>query len=634
MRLVFRVFDGSNWLDRTEELSSLQWSISGQELESLKFTLIGEDIKTGHRVRLVRGHEVVFEGVTHQVDRRHESGRARVVEATACSDLILWDRHIVYREYPAGTKAGTIIKDLASLEPGTDTAGVDEHNTPSLTAPWFIENAKALKVMLDVARGTNYYIRIKPGKKLLFKPKRTGTPKLTLSSSNTVSAEYSEDRWMLRDRVIYVGAGGRVLADVSEGEGESPLIVHDPFLTDESEAQRRAGIRLDLCKEYGRRLRVRVHGSLFEDSGLELFDTVRVNLPSLNLTNTDMFIVGVSYEPADGECDLEIGGRLEYLEDFLQEALGGDVAARFGQAVKVPELVSTLYTVTEAVGEGLKTMSTLRYPVYSNRPPLTLYNSNNVTLDPDGCARLVSGATEGSFEASVLPASPLFTAFIKAEWVAEGGQGRVSAEILDSSGNVITRVVDAVDTQQIYAPRWPRALGWITRKAASSWGGSGAAASDVWAGIINSSCLKLAPATQGVEGEIFYPAAKNLNLDIDFARYMRLYFYGDYAADFSVKIRLHTDASNYREGVVTVKHDTWAKYELALSTFTRVGNPSAVNWISILSPRNLLIDSDYVFLSFIREQIRVRYKLSRNSAAQTSPKIRWVKIIWREGDYG
>ncbi|MEM4238199.1 MAG: hypothetical protein QXP49_00645, partial [Nitrososphaerota archaeon] len=98
MRLVFRVFDGSNWLDRTEELSSLQWSISGQELESLKFTLIGEDIKTGHRVRLVRGHEVVFEGVTHQVDRRHESGRARVVEATACSDLILWDRHIVYRE--------------------------------------------------------------------------------------------------------------------------------------------------------------------------------------------------------------------------------------------------------------------------------------------------------------------------------------------------------------------------------------------------------------------------------------------------------------------------------------------------------------------------------------------------------
>ncbi|MEM2257825.1 MAG: hypothetical protein QXI60_01040 [Thermofilaceae archaeon] len=633
MTLYFEVYDGTNWVDKTGKCTYLKRRISARNLESLEAELL-ETVNVGTRVRLRKNTSTIFEGVVYESRKTHREGDVARCEITAYTDLILYDRHVVFRSYATGTKAGTIIKDLAALETGVDVTNVDEDTTPALNSQWDIQNEVALEIMQSVARGTNYWLRMKPGKTLYFKPKTIGTAAATIDGTKTISSEYSEDRWRLKNRVIYVGADGQVLADVSEGAGDLPVVVHDPFLTDAAEAQRRAQIRLALNKEYGKQLSVEMHQDDFEALRIDLGDTVTVNLPSLGLSNVNMFLLEIEYEPRELKYSLTLGGKLEMFEEFFEERVGGDVAARFGQAINIPERISTLYTVTEAIGEGVRIIGMVKYPVYLNRPPLTLYNSNNIILDSNGFAQLIAGATEGSFETSVLPNSPLFTAFIKAEWMADSGQGRVSAEILDSSGNVITRVGDAVDTQYTYVPRWPWALGWITRRAASSWGGSGAAASDVWAGIINSNCLKLTPATQGVEGEIFYPAAKNLNLDIAFARYMRLYFYGDHANDFSVKIRLHTDASNYMEGVVTVKHDTWAKYELALATFMRVGNPSTLNWISILSPRNLLIDSDYVFLSFIREQTRVRFKLSRDSAAQTSPKIRWVKIIWREGDYG
>ncbi|MCS7145345.1 MAG: hypothetical protein RMJ28_07010 [Nitrososphaerota archaeon] len=572
-----------------------------------------------------------FEGVVYEVERRHEAGDVGRVEALAYSELILYERSIVYRVYPTGTRAGRIIKDLASLVPDVNTSNVDEDGTPALNTVWTIQNVEALRVMLDIARGTNHYIRMKPGRRLYFKPKATGTYKAVINTSNTASASLREDRWRLRNRIIYIGADGRVLADVSEPPGDLPLTVHDPFLTDETEAKRRAQTRLALCREYGRQLEVELHRNVFEQMNVELYDTIRVSLPSLGLNNTDLPITGIEYIPESLRYRLTLSGALELLEDYLREAVGGDVAARFGRAMTVPEMLSTAVMTT---GEGLRTQSTTRHPIYINKPPLTLRNAQNIVLNSDGHAVLTSGATLGSFEAEVLPGSPLFTSYTRCEWILTKNQGWARVQVLTASGEEIASVIDAAETQIVDIPRWPRAFGGLTFKTAALWGATGASVSDIAAGLINTYCLRLSPTTPGTYGETHYPSAKNLNLRLNFARYLRLYLYGDHAQSFTVKVRLHQDANNYLEGAFNVRRDTWMKYEAALSTFTKAGNPTAMNWISILSPYRLLIDSDYVLTPLLRELLRLKITLGRDSAAMLSPAVRLVKIIWREGDYG
>ena len=134
-------------------------------------------------------------------------------------------------------------------------------------------------------------------------------------------------------------------------------------------------------------------------------------------------------------------------------------------------------------------------------------------------------------------------------------------------------------------------------------------------------------------GMIYFPSSKDLNLDLSWAKWMRLYLYGDHTEDFTIKIRLHQDAENYFEGSLVVKAGEWRKYEISMATLSRVGSPnlSNINYIAIVSPHILLIDSDFVFLSAVRELMRVKFTLRRDSPDDPSPKIKLVRIIWREG---
>jgi len=182
-------------------------------------------VKAGDRIRLLKNNVPVFEGVVYEVKTEHRAGDIERDHIVAYSDLILYDRHVVFRSYATGTKAGTIIKDLAALETGVDVTNVDEATTPALNSQWDIQNEAALKIMQSVARGTNYWLRMKPGKTLYFKPKTIGTAAATINDVKVISAEYSEDRWRLKNRVIYVGKDGQVLADVSEGAGDLPVVV-------------------------------------------------------------------------------------------------------------------------------------------------------------------------------------------------------------------------------------------------------------------------------------------------------------------------------------------------------------------------------------------------------------------------
>ena len=339
------IHDGASWVDVTDKLTSLRHKITSRQLEAIDFTLINTNVNAGQKVRVKRGASIVFEGIIYERRKRQESGVLEV-DATAYSELIAYDRHVVYRMYNTGTTAGAIIRDLAALESGVNVTNVDDG--PALNAPWEIQNERALQIMLSTARGTNYYLRMKPGRVLFFKPKQVSAPIFTITADKIIEAEYSEDRWRLKNRVIYVGANGEILADESEPPGDLPVVVHDPFLTDPNEAVRRARIRLALNREYGRELRVTMHEREFEASGIDLFSTVAVNLPTLGL-NENMFVFEIEYDPRERIYTLRIGGRLELLEDFLEGEIGGDVAARFGQTVNIPEIIGSVSLQLEEI---------------------------------------------------------------------------------------------------------------------------------------------------------------------------------------------------------------------------------------------------------------------------------------------
>lgn len=454
MSLKLEVQKGNVWIDCSPKLTYLSHKIRGDLLESLEFTLIDEALSPNDRVRYRFNDVVKFEGFVVSVRKSLSRSAGFQLSCRAVSELIIFDRHVVYREYAMGTRAGTIIKDLASLESRVDVTNVDEAATPQLTAPWTIQNESALKVMQSVARGTNYWLRMCPGRMLFFKPKSTGTPAATIDNSSTISAEYLEDRWRLKNRVIYVGADGQILADVSEGAGDLPVVVHDPFLTSASEAQRRANIRLALNREYGRKLKLVLRRDFVERSSIDLFSTVAVNMPTLGLSNVNMYVVSIDYQPAAPFVTLEVGGRLELFEDYISEVISGDIAARFGGVSAIPELASTVFTIEENV----RYLRDVRYPTYINKPPLSIHQGANVTHGANGEIALISGATSGHFVVSVAPTAPSFTSFISCEWIAEKGQGTISFNLLNTEDENIISVVDAADTKKVIFPRWPRAI--------------------------------------------------------------------------------------------------------------------------------------------------------------------------------
>ena len=793
MTVALQVWDDANgvWVDKTANCVALRRRLRANALEELSGELVKDVVAVGQKIRMLEDNTVVFEGLVYEVDRSHRRGEPESCSFKAYDMLIMYDRHVVYRSYPTGTKAGEIIRDLASLESGVDVSNVDDGD--SLLSPWTIENQKALDVMKSVARGTNYWLRMKPGMMLYFKPKQVGTSKGIINDTMALDAEYSEDRWKLKNRVIYVGADGEILADVSEGAGDLPIVVHDPSLTDPNEAQRRANIRLALNKEYGRSLRVTIHKNDLASLGLDLGDTVIIQLPSIgvydlldigvtcdnvldkiyingedytpqssslgnwqvadflevekagkiviavachnadttspaglllrirdingntlfngsdlsnvkvyfsttpdppspdwykpdyddsawanatqltqygsgpwgtNVSNWDdpdawwfwanneglnntpntqyvwfritiengikFVLLGIEYEVDSFRRILEFGGRKELLEDWLDEKIGGDVSRRFGQLMTLPEEASAAAYSLEA---AIRIQAEPRYSVYFNKPPLSLYNAQNIMLDDSGYAQLVSGATSGSFEAQITPPSELFVNWLEAYWRAELGAGSLTVRVLRGDDSEIAVITDQPEYSYRF-PREPVMDGGLTEKAASGWGASGATVSDARLGIIHAWCLKLLPNTLGTDGEIFYPSAKNWGKDLSWAKWLRLYLYGDEpnAQDIAVKIRLHTSATDYFEATLTVKSKTWRKYEIDMATLTQVGTPSLsnINWISIISPYTLLIDSDYVFLPATRELLRLKFELSRVNAADASPKVRLVKLVWKE----
>jgi hypothetical protein len=555
------------------------------------------------------------------------------VKATGYSHLIAYDRHVVFRLYNTGTTAGEIIRDLASLEAGVDVTNVDDG--PSLTAPWSIENAPALRVMLDVAKGTNYYLRMKPGKVLHFKPKTVGTPKATLDDTNVLAAEYAEDRWKLKNRVIYVGSGGKVLADVSEPPGDLPVVVHDPFLVDAAEALRRAQVRLALNREYGRELRLEVTDVTLEALGIDLFDTVTVNLPELGVSNANMYVIAIEHELGSRRCRLTLGGRLELFEDYLSEALGGDVASRFGPRPSVigeiADLRSTLFLTQKVI-----TASSYRFVTYWNKRPVTLHGGQNVTINPvTGMVELASGATSGFAEIRFLPPTETFRRWGYIEWISYPGNGSITVKVMNPQGNVLVQKSDPGFagwhlTKRLRLKRWPGRAQEITRRPANRlWTGINAELFVSNGGIVSGSCIGIRPSGPGM-GEMVYQLPSPI--DLSWARFATFFLHA-FSPNTTVKLRLYTDPDNYYEGSVTITESgVWKEYMLDVSSLSRIGNPSLSNVtrVGIVSDGPILFDADYLLHQYLRGQLVVRFELSRPSPTAESPKISSISITYEE----
>ena len=617
-----------NGIDYTTRSTRVVRRFRNGVMESLDAELFNaslSDLDVGNTITLSEGGATTFEGIIYERETRKRSSDITRASITAYTKLINYERHIVYRSYPAGTLAGEIIRDLASLESGVDTTNVDDGET--LMKPWEVENRSALDVMLSVARGTNYWLRMKPGGRLYFKPKSVGAPIGVVSEDDVASAEYGEDRWRMRNRVIYVGSGGEVLADVSEGAGDMPLIVHDPFLTDQGEAQRRASVRLQLSKEYSKQLRLALHRRAYESLSPDLGDTITVSLPSMGIAGEDMVVVEMEYEPASVFRWITLGGRRELLEELLSDRLGGDEAALFGQRLTAPEMVSTVYQATILAQGAVKIQARGKTVRHYNKPPLNIANATNITIDQDGYATLIAGATSGSFDFISYPSSQLFSRWLRAYYDAEDGEGSLRVDLLRADGGAI-----ALNIPQDYEiPYLPRSFGAWTEQNSHEWGAVNAVLSDSPMGAVSWWSITAERDTSAASMELIFPKTRDAGWSIREHRYMVLYLYTP--SDGTLEIRLHTDQSNYLSGSIALKGGVWARYTIALSSMASIGAPdkSNINWMSLItSLPSLSVDSDYVFQPALREKLVMRFTITRPTQTAKPHRVKLAKLVWRE----
>jgi hypothetical protein len=399
-------------------------------------------------------------------------------------------------------------------------------------------------------------------------------------------------------------------------------VVHDPFLTNANEAYRRAQIRLALNKEFGRELRLTVRAPVVENAGLDLFDTVRVNIPGLGLSNVDMFIVEMEYEPLEKVYRLTVGGRLELFEEFFDEAIGSDVAARFGQAVSVPEIVGSLQASVTSLQATQRVQAEGKTVRLYYRRPLPYENASNITLDGDGNIVLASGFTSGSFELSCLPPSGLFTRWLRTYYGYDAGEGSVNVSLLTADNTTLfSNIPDVFDI-----PYYPEARGAVTM-VPSEWEAVNAIISETDAAIIGMTALR---ADRQAAGSITlrWPRTKNAGFQI--LRFFRIYFYT--FADASITIKLYQDENNYLTATISNKGGTWNRWDITTTTMTKTGNPTTINWLEITANiPTLFIDSDYILYPTALEKLKLKFSLSRPNASSISPKISLAKFVWREG---
>jgi hypothetical protein len=614
-----------NNVDYTQKAISAKWELKTTAIEALELEIFQpdpDDVNTGKEVILYRNTTPVFEGIIYEKHLEYSEGYPeyiRYARIRALSKLVLYENYIVTRSYTAGTTAGEIISDIASVIDGVDTTNVEDG--PELQQDWEIPNRKALDVLTDIAKATDYLLFMRPGLKLYYKQKTVGESVATFDTSNTIYVENNEDNWNFKNRILYYGKDNQLLADVSEGDGDRPLIISDPFLEDAEEAERRATTWLNRLQYAKREIHLVVEKHLAEN--LDLGSTITINFPHLGINSQNVFVTGIEYDFDVKEWYAKIicGGELEYFERLLEELEGKDPTALFGPSGNIEDLISSVVASITTLTNAQRIQAAGKTVRIYNMPPLTYENGVNVVLDDDGTIKLASGYLSGSFEFSWLPQTELFTRWLRTQYIADLNDGEISADLLLPDGTILFRnIPDDFDI-----PHLPPSRGAITQDV-EEWELINATVDELQMGIIGTTALRFIKTSTSMT--LIWPKTRNANLDI--LRILRFYFYTFNNA--SITIRLYEDENNYLTGTISNAGGSWQRIDIFTSTMTKTGDPQKMNWLEITTSAPILfLDSDYLMFPAGRERLRLKINLSRPTLSAASPKVKIVKFVWREG---
>ncbi|MEM0478629.1 MAG: hypothetical protein QXN77_09555, partial [Candidatus Caldarchaeum sp.] len=372
-----------------------------------------------------------------------------------------------------------------------------------------------------------------------------------------------------------------------------------------------------------KQLRVVMPRADFEAMNADLFDTLTVNLPHLGLENVNMYIVEIGYDPDKQAYTLTLGGKLELFEDFLDEALGGDVAARFGQKVSVAEKIGSVSLQVEELRKRVDVGAIPLLNVLAIRPPIPYRNATNIFQDIDGKLRLVSGATNGSVEIPIQPVGSKDTKLNRLIFSIDPGQGSYSVSI-KTVNKTIASNVSSPYTFKYLPSRFA-----LAEKDASSWGvTTGATIQDSQIAMQSRFSLKCSHTSSF---QAWYPSAKNWGLNVSECQYLAFWIYSN--IDTTIYIRAGTDDNNYYRANTTTKAGKWVKNIISLSSFQAVGSPSwnNINYILFELPSGTFyIDFDYCFFPWLDEDIWLEIQMSRTNPTDISPSLNYIWLEYQD----
>ncbi len=429
------------------------------------------------------------------------------------------------------------------------------------------------------------------------------------AEANVLRSEKIEDSWDEFNHIIYIGSGGKVLADVSVEGGDKPKIFYDPALNDPVEARRRALTLLKQREEFGREIKVET----WADLGVEVGDLAHLSLPSIGVSGY-LYIVEAHYSfHSQGRMTVKLGGRRRLLEDILtgmrSELSGLSLAFRQGEAFE-------------------ETVKEPRTIYFKNTPPIDVENAEGVVLDEKGYVVLAEAVTKGTFETSILPSEKYFKRWIKCGYRGDEREGEISAELLRADGTVEATLNGK---EYVFLDKYiPKVKGsWI--RARERWKAENGILEAI-RGVYNLEAVKLVREDLSTAASLIYNSSKNLALNISKMRTMRFAILTDSGG--KVRIRLRTDEANYLETITESNAWSWMWHEIGIGAFTPKGNPDPlnINWIEFSiedeETRVLALDFDYLFQTFGRELLRLRFTLNRESSNKESPVIKQIYWVW------
>jgi hypothetical protein len=333
----------------------------------------------------------------------------------------------------------------------------------------------------------------------------------------------------------------------------------------------------------------------------------------------------MSFDPREKKYELILGGRLELFEDYLSEALGGDVASRFGgQKLNIAEMIGSVSIQVEDLRRRSHTLAQPTMFLLSLKPPLPYQNASNVFQDADGTLKLVAGATSGTVDIPLRPLGSNDIYWRQLSYGIDPGDGSYSVSLLIGDRTLKNNAPNPYKFAYV-VPR-----GSLAEGESALWGATaGTTKEDVQVAAMTRFGLRF---RNTVAFQAWYPSGKNWNRNLSEVTYFMFWVHSN--NDATIYVRLGTDDSNYFRANTTARAGRWVKNVIPLSSFSAVGSPSwsTINYLMFEFPAGTFhIDFDYVFAPVLNEQVTIRIALSRPTAASQSPVVKNIRLEY--GDW-